>query len=102
MIRIVQISAVIVALLVARRVLYGWLRQEDSLPRLLRQGLDALLLYFIYVAAGMFVFSLLAGRGFGEDGAIPAILLTLGGAAYVGIGIAWLWLHLARHETRRK
>jgi hypothetical protein len=101
MTRLIQLSLVLVALLVARRVLYGWLKQEDSLPRLLRQGMNALLLYFAYVALGLWAFSFLAGRGFGDGSMAAAVLLTIGGAIYVGAGIGGLWLYLARHERRR-
>jgi hypothetical protein len=102
MTRIVQISVVIVAMLVGRQVLYGWLKQPDALPRLMRQGLNALLAYFAYVMIGLFAFSLLAGQGFGAGSTLPAVLLTLGGAAYVGVGIAALWIYLGKHESGRR
>jgi hypothetical protein len=101
MIRLVQLSVLIVALLVIRRVLYGWLKQRDTLPQLLRQGLNVILLYFAYVLVGLLGFSALAARGFGQGSTIVAALLTVGGALYFGLGIGALWWYLGREEGSR-
>ena len=102
MVRLLQFSILLVALLVARHAFYGWLKQPDTLPQLLRQGMNAMLAYFAYVMVGLLVFSALAGQGFGEGGTLAAVVLTLGGALYVGGGIGALWLYLGRHEVRRR
>ena len=101
MIRILQLSILIVILLVARRILYGWLKQPDKLPQLLRQGLDVLLAYFAYVTVGLLVLSLVAGKGFGAENQAVAVVITLASAAYVGLGVAGLWIFLGRGKRRR-
>ena len=102
MIRLVQLSVVIVFLLVARGIIYGWLKQPDTLPKLLREGLDALVVYFAYVTVGMLVLSFVAGRGFGAGSQLVALLMTAGFAVYVGAGIALLMRMLGREKRRAK
>lgn len=102
MTRLVQVSVMIVLLLVARRVIYGWLKQPDTLPQLLRQGLDVVLAYFAYVTVGLLVLSFVAGEGFGKGSTIVALLLTAGTALYVGVGVFALWWFLNKSEPPRK
>jgi hypothetical protein len=102
MTRLLQLSVVIVALLVARRVLYAWLKQPDTLWVLLREALNALLAYFVYVMVGMALLSAVAGRGFGEGSQFAAALITLGGAVYAAVGIGGLWYYLGKADARRK
>ena len=102
MARWVQVSIFIVFLLVARRVIYGWLKQPDSLPQLLRQGLDVILAYFAYVTVGMLVLSFVAGEGFGKGSTLVAMLLTVGTALYVGLGVGALWWFLNKSQPPHK
>lgn len=102
MARWVQLSIFIVFLLVARRVLYGWLKQPDTLPQLLRQGLDVILAYFAYVTVGMLILSFVAGAGFGKGSTFVALLLTVGAALYVGAGVGALWWFLNKSQPPRK
>ncbi len=102
MTRLLQLSIVLVALLIARRVLYAWLKQPDTLWALLREALNVLLAYFVYVIVGMALLSAVAGRGFGEANRLAAALITLGGAVYVGAGIGGLWLYLGKADVQRK
>jgi|GEM_PF-5308417 len=98
MIRILQLSLLIVILLIGRRIVYGWLKEHDPLPQLLRQGLDVLLAYFAYVTVGLLLLSLVAGWGFGAqvENQATAVVVTLVSAAYVGVGVAGLWLFLGK------
>ncbi len=100
MTRLLQVAVVIAVLLVARRVLFGWLKQPDTLPRLLREAVDALVGWFIYITAGMLALSLIAGRGFGAGNQLEALAITIGAAIYVGAGILALWALSGRQETR--
>ncbi len=98
MTKIIAFSVLIVFLLVIRSTLYRWLNERDPLPKLLRQGLDAVLAYFAYMTAGLLVLSLIAGKGFGgsAESQAVAVAITIGSAAYVGIGIFALWRFLSR------
>jgi hypothetical protein len=102
MARWVQVSIFIVVLLVARRIIFGWLKQPDTLPQLLRQGLDIVLAYFAYVTIGMLALSFIAGEGFGKGSTIVALLLTVGTALYVGAGVFALWWFLNKSELPRR
>jgi hypothetical protein len=100
MIRFFQFSVLIVILLVARRLLYRWLRQRDTLPELISQGLRVVVGYLVYVMIGLLALSWVAGRGFGEGNQAIAVLITLASAGYVGLGIAGLWLFLRLSDER--
>jgi hypothetical protein len=102
MTRLVQLSVIIAVLMVARRIIFGWLKQPDTLPQLLRQGLDVILAYFAYVTLGMLALSFVSGKGFGAGGTGVALLLTVGAALYVGVGVAAMWWFLAKSEPPRK
>jgi hypothetical protein len=101
MIRLLQFSVLIVAMLVARHVLYRWTRQRDPLPALIGRGLSIVVGYMVYIMAGMVALSWLAGSGFGEGSGAAALVLILGAALYVGVGVGGLWLLLRRDDERR-
>jgi len=102
MTRVLQVSFLLVALLIARQVLHAWLKQPDRLAEYVRRGFNGLLGYFVFVMIGLVVFSRLAGHGFVEEGAPVAVALVLAGAAYVGAGIAALWWYLGKDERARR
>jgi hypothetical protein len=98
MTRILQLSMLIAALVVARHFLYRWLGHRDSLRTIVREALDVLVGYFIYVIAGMLVFSWLSGSGVATSNSLGAVMLTMLGGLYVGGGVLLVWMVLARQE----
>lgn len=98
MIRFVQVATVIVILLVARSIIYAWLKQPDTLPVLLRRGLDAMLVYFAWVTVGFLVLSFLSGKGFGPASGPAAAFMTLGMAIYTGAGVA-IMIYILRGQA---
>ncbi len=101
MTRALQISIFVVVLVVARHILYRWLKQPDTLPQLLREGFEAVFGYFVYVFVGLLVFSRIAPYGFGGVGnLLIAIVIVVAGGAYVGVGIWGLWRYLREQDDR--
>jgi hypothetical protein len=102
MARLLQLSMLIAALVVARHFLYRWLGARDSLRIILHDALDVLVGYFMYVTAGMLIFSWLSGASFVTGNGLATALLTVAGGLYVGGGVLLVWLLLARKERGQR
>lgn len=101
--RIVQISVIVVAVVVARHIFLRWLKQPDTLPQLLREAFEAVFGYFVYVTAGMLIFSVISRYGFGGPlNTLLGFVIAVAGALYVGVGIWALWRFLGARDRRPK